>query len=548
MLMERMLMAQSIYAGSIDNCTVLLGDFDDQPDLFTLHMGTMMSNGIEHYILADIHSGSQNMALIQIDIPDGVTVTRIVATWSGGGAPRYTLMHNSYNWTGSNHITTQYPGATNDQTGLSLSGGYVGIQLNGDFPAMPTLDKLTFYYNVDEGYANPWSVNCIPETPLVIKSYFTGSNGTNIHGYTPALGGAISVTTGTMEINSNRALVTSSTADAMFDTFYGAGEIEFTFIIGAAIDEFAPSIIFRGSTTDRYMIVYFSGDGLLQIYRRTVSTFTAVATGSWSANTSPHQGKVVFYENDVEVFLDGSSALTYTMDEDNDHFGTLVGFRGFKFGSDADKFDNFTFKVPAEMVWQNWPGDLVSTPFTDDFGDANGTSLLTTGYSNQFGSWTTQSGKGVNGTSAGATSGYTVVYDAGQPDHGVEVAASTPSSGYFIPGVSGRWVDANHFIEFEVNNRPSYVGHQGAGVWFYDGTVFHPIVTHSLTPAVSTTYTMRLWFKGEYVFAEIVGAGIKMAAKCSQYTSATRAGLFEANDAVSGISGGVYDSLSIVVG
>lgn len=379
----------------------------------------------------------------------------------------------------------------------------------------------------------------------VVSTAFTASNGTSVDSFALTVGGTIDVVSGTMEIQGNAAIVTSGSADAIVYTKYGAGRVGFLFKCGAANGNFAPSLIFGGVQTDRYMMAYFSGDGALQIYRRNVGTFTAVETGSWSADASWHLGEVEFYEGAVEVFIDGVSALTYTMDEANDWFGTIIGFRGFTFGSDEDAFDDFTFTVPGEMEWQDYPGEL-GAGFTDDFGDANGTSLTTTGWSNQLGTWTTQGGVAVNGTSAGATSGYTVVYDTGETDHGAEVVVHTHASDDFIPGIAARWVDADHFVEGELNSRPGYSGYAGSGVWWYDGTIFHPIMTNYLVPTHDTSYTLRMWTRGDYIFYEVVEAGIQMAAKFSQYPTATKVGLFEANSTGDGIGGNTFNDFEVI--
>lgn len=404
---------------------------------------------------------------------------------------------------------------------------------------MPLSGQLMQMAAAAEGSSPP------PAETDVVYTPFVAANGTNVNGFALDVGGTITVTNGAMEIQSNHAIVTSSEADALVDTYYGSGSVEMTFVLGGTNANFAPCIIFRATTTTRYMMAYFSGDGALNLYNRSVGSYSLVASGSWSADASPHVGKVVFAENDVEIFVDGVSALTYSQNEATDWYGTSVGFRGYTFGGNTDSFASFTYTIPTTMVWADYPAGL-STVFSDDFGDPNGTSLLATGWSDEFGIWTTESGHAENADDTGAPENNTVVYQTSAVNHGAEVVVTTPATGTFIGGLSGRWDNYNGYVEVEVNSRVAYIGPTGAGVWYRSGVLFHPIVTHELTPTNSTSYTMRLWFRGNYVFAEVVEVGIRMAAQCAQFVTATKVGLYEANHAASGLNGNDFDDFTAI--
>lgn len=374
-----------------------------------------------------------------------------------------------------------------------------------------------------------------PDSGVVgFQDAFTDSNGTNLTAHAPDVdaGDATwSADEGTITVESNVAVVGAGTADYTIDTYYSAGRLSGRYKCGAANGNFAPSISFRGVEPGRYMLAYFSGDGSGVLYRRNTGVgFTTLDTFTCPSDTSWHDFEIVFFEYDIEVFIDSVSVCTYTAD-DNDYNGTFIGLRGFKVSSDADAFDDLTFTIPADMEYSAFPGDFSTPVFTDDFGDANGTQLGAIGWTEHTGDWTTESGHAEQALTSAPVMGYLATVDAGTPDFAVEVAVTTPATGDFIMGVCVRFQDSDHFLEWELNKSSAPL--EGSGLYWYDDdvdTVFHRIVTHAFSPANATTYTFQVRCKGTYFIAEVVEAGIIVAAQCSKFAAASETGLFEFRD------------------
>lgn len=144
------------------------------------------------------------------------------------------------------------------------------------------------------------------------------------------------------------------------------------------------------------------------------------------------------------------------------------------------------------------------------------------------GNWLMQGGSIVQTDTAAPVTGYLATVDAAS-DFALTVTITTPPAGYFITGVCFRVQDLTHFVEVELNNSPAYNGWAGFGCWSYSNSgVFQPIVTHYLTPANDTTYTLRLSVLDTLIVAEC--AGVVMAGTSALYRTSTRVGLFEARD------------------
>lgn len=122
------------------------------------------SINVDDWIVADSPVGGQYMARFKVDLADDCHLNsvyyRIV---NNGGFPRVTIMHNATAWDGisSDYLATYVAGDDfHTFTGLDVSGGYLGIQINANSPSQTLMNDLIL--RSDEiGAVNPFEEsNC----------------------------------------------------------------------------------------------------------------------------------------------------------------------------------------------------------------------------------------------------------------------------------------------------------------------------------------------------------------------------------------------------
>lgn len=365
-----------------------------------------------------------------------------------------------------------------------------------------------------------------PDTVLLDDS-LTGSDGTDLTAHTPEVGGPWVNWGGSLQLSGNVALVVTD-GTRVADT--GRADVTITARIkcGAANGNFAPTVILRGTDSTHYLMVYFSGDGNLQLYWRRDATFELLATTTWSADASWHDVVVATDGTDIAVTIDGGAPWdTWSLQQ---AAGTFHGIRGFKVAANADSFDDVLVEAVASPT--TYPGPYVTSLLTEDFNESNGTTLASLGFTEGNGAWTCQSNQAEQADVDGDANGYTVYDDVVEAEVALECKITTPSSGQFITGLAFRIQDATHFIEVELNTSTTYTPNKGFGCWYTNGGVtFIEVVTSPFVPVVNTTYTVRVTLIGTRVICEVVEAGLRMEGDTAMFQTETEHGLFEYRDA-----------------
>lgn len=373
----------------------------------------------------------------------------------------------------------------------------------------------------------------VPGLDEVIVDAFSGTDGTALSSHAPGLGGAAwTALAGSITIQSGVAVCQSATSVATQHTRHVDGRITCRLKCGGANANYAPSIVFRGTDSLHYLYVYFSGDGKLELWSLMRDSnapygpvYTKLAETTWSADTAWHTAAVTYQENAVTVSVDGGAAWEVTLDRGVEVRGTDVGVLGFVYGGQKDSFDDFRFDSWPGARATAYPGEFGTVAISDAFTGADGTRLNTVGWTEDSGTWVIASNKADQTGSVG-TAGNICTQDAGAADFAVELALTAPTN--CTGGLAFRAQDATHFVELELNNYAYWNGWAGFGIWYYDDTgLFYCVGLHNFQAVVGETYTLRLRAKGTLLIAECVEAGIVLVARCSQFTSATKVGLFE---------------------
>lgn len=359
---------------------------------------------------------------------------------------------------------------------------------------------------------------------VLLRDAFTGSDGTELSAHTPEEGGPWIDWGGSIQLSSNTAVIVT---DGTYAADCGRSDVTIACRIkcGAANGNFAPSIVLRGSNDTHYLIVYFSGDGNLQLYWRHGGAFDLLATTTWSADANWHDVVVTTDGTNISVIIDGGAPWeTFSMQQ---AAGTFHGIRGFQLAGSADAFDTILIDAVPAIVF---PAPYSNVLDSEDFNAANGTTLASRGWTVGNGTWTCQTNQGENADVDGDAQGYTVYRDEVTGDCAIEVVMTTPSSGQMIGGLSFRVQDSTHFIEIELNTSTTYTPQRGFGCWYTNGGAFIELMTSHFVPASNTPYTIRVTCVGTRITCEVVEAGLIMSTDSAQFQAETEFGLFEYRD------------------
>jgi hypothetical protein len=354
-------------------------------------------------------------------------------------------------------------------------------------------------------------------------------------------GSGWSAVTGSITVQGNQAQCQSGTNDYQTVGAYHNIKLVCDIKCGEATANCAPSIIFRGTASNRYLFAYFSGDGNGVLYYRNGGSFNQIGTFLWAADTSWHTVTITAIGTTITIQID--SGMVWTFANITVQAGGLnCGIRGFINGGNKDMFDGF--HVYGDPTEDDFPGTLFpNNVLTDNFTYADTTRLNTFGWTEDVGTWQVDTNKAKQTLTSSPTNGYVVEQDFGIYDLAVEVKITTPASGGSICGILFRSQDKDNYIEVELNtsNAPT----KGFALWYTNNSgVFTEIASADFTPATSTTYTFRIWAKGNVIKAHLVEANLIILGYCDMFLKATRAGLFEARDGTR-INPNLYDDYKV---
>jgi len=367
-----------------------------------------------------------------------------------------------------------------------------------------------------------------PLSPIDLLMYdsFTGTNGDALAAHSPDIGAYTwEAWGGSMTIQSNTAQCQGATT--IYAANLGRPDVTITCQIkaGAGGANNAAIIVCRGINLNNFLIIYFSGDGAFSIQKRSGGSYSTInAGGSWPYDTNFHTAKVVCEDTRIEVYCD--DVLKWEGDVPTFASGTYFGLMGFVSGANKDSFDDF--RVYGKRRVNAFPGEFIANSFTDPFTGADTTRLNTFGWTEDAGTWQISGNKATQTGAAAPTNGYVVSRDVGLVDVALEVKITTPAASGFICGLVFRMVDANHYVEAELN---THATQGGFALWYTNNSgAYIEIARHDkvvFTPANNTTYTMRIRAKGQLIIAELVESNLKLVGYCRQFMKATKVGLFE---------------------
>ena len=386
------------------------------------------------------------------------------------------------------------------------------------------------------------TVNDLIPVPQISKANdtFSDTNGTNLNAHTMDLGPGWTTIAGSITIQSNQAVCQNGTNDYQFDCGFNDVKIVADFKCGEATANCAPTIVLRGTSNTRRLLIYLSGDGNGSIYNQNAGSFTPLATFTWTADTNLHTATVVAVGTTITLQIDSGMVWTFANIRQQAG-GTLCGIRGFVNGGNKDAFDNF--QVYADETESAFPDPFVTNILTDAFTHSDTTRLNTFGWTEEAGQWQVDTNQAKQTLTSAPTNGYVVDRDEALSDLAIEVTITTPSSGGSICGIVLRGQDKNNYIEVELNttNAPA----KGFALWYTNNSgTFTEIASTEFTPATNTTYTLRIQAKGNYIIAYLVEANLRISGFCDMFLTATNVGLFEARDG-SRINPNFYDSYKV---
>lgn len=366
-------------------------------------------------------------------------------------------------------------------------------------------------------------------TNLILEDTFTGADGTNLTAHTPDIAtGTWSATAGTITIQSNTAVCQAGTNDYQIDTTWNQVKVVCDIKCGEATANCAPTIIFRGTSSTKYLMVYMSGDGNGVLYFRNGSSFTSLGTFLWSADTNWHTVTVTAVGTIITIQIDSLTPMVFA-NIIRQAGGTICGIRGFINGGNKDSFDNF--RVYCDLNETVFPSSVFPTTlYTGTFTYANGTRWNTFGWTEETGVWVVESNQGLQTGTSSPANGYVVDRQiTGSYNAAIECKITTPSAGGSICGIVFRSVDKNNYVELELNTTNADTS--GFALWYTNNTAsFTEIGGVPFTPASNTTYTFRVRFYDDFIVAQLVEAGLVIAGYCNMFKESTKIGVFEARD------------------
>lgn len=373
--------------------------------------------------------------------------------------------------------------------------------------------------------AVPYPSGVTPPTPnTLLQDAFVGTNGTDLASHTPDVGGPWVNWGGSIQIQSDTAKIIT---DGTYVADCGQAEISIAARIkcGAANGNFAPTVVFRGTDSTHYLIIYFSGDGNLQLYWRNGS-FSLIDTTTWSADANWHDVVVATDGTNITVTIDGGAPWNTACLQQA--AGTFCGIRGFTSGGNSDSFESIEVTGFTPSVF---PAPF-STPIdSENFNQANGTTLASLGWTEGNGTWTCESNQAEQALTGAPVNGYTAYRNEATGDCAIEATFVTASSGQLIGGLCFRVQDSSHYIELELNTSGAYSPQKGFGCWYFNGGVsYAELMTSAFVPAANTAYTLRVTLSGTRIICECVEAGLRMECDSSQFQTETEHGLFEYRD------------------
>lgn len=367
-------------------------------------------------------------------------------------------------------------------------------------------------------------------TNLILEDNFTGANGTNLTAHTPDIAtGTWSAVAGSITIQSNTAVCqTAGANDYQINTTWNQVKIVCNVKCGATTANHAPAIIFRGTSTTRYLMVYMSGDGNGVLYLRSGGSFTALGTFLWAADTNWHTVTVIAVGTIISVQIDSLDPMIFSNIVAQSG-GTTCGVRGFVNGGNKDSFDSF--KVYCDLNEKVFPSSVFPTTlYTGTFTYSNGTRWNTFGWTEETGVWVVESNQGLQTGTTAPTNGYIVDRQiTGSYNAAIECKITTPAVGGSVCGIAFRSVDKNNYVEVELNTTNAATS--GFALWYTNNSgAFVQIAGTAFTPAVNTTYTFRVRFYDRFMIAQLVEAGLVIAGYCDLFKESTKIGVFEYRD------------------
>lgn len=379
-----------------------------------------------------------------------------------------------------------------------------------------------------------------------LKNYhvnrFTDLDGRNLTAYTPDFGSGWTSWTGNINIYSNVAVVKSAVSRYVINTELSDCVITARFKCGNNNGNYAPGIIFKGSSPTYYPYLYISGDGNLQIWYYNGFGYYLSTGTTWAADANWHTVVLKCSGTTITTTIDNGTPWIVT-DFVMTYHGTYCGISGWMYGGLSDSFDDF---VVSGTSFPIFPSNYNKMLWSDSFESLDNTHLSTRGWTETTGSWVCSSGSAIQTLTSMPTCGYIATKDIGLKEYALETKITTPSTGYFITGLAFRFIDINNFIELEINNSPTYTGFCGFGCWYFNGVQFYQIMSRYLLPQNNTVYTIRLKVQGNKIFAELVEIGLRMIGSSTLYASGSKVGLFEARDA-SRPNANTYDNFKIYI-
>jgi len=167
---------------------------------------------------------------------------------------------------------------------------------------------------------------------------FTAANGTPLASYTPEVGAAFSIDSGTWEINNNAARMTDNTDGRLCHVDVGASNYIMTasLVSDSWADRF-PGMVFRFVDSSNFWLAQIQGT-LLILYECTAGGFTSRASQTVSVvNGVPGTFQAVVGASSISVTFNGTP-VSYSSTQHNS--ATKVGFR---FGASTPNPSNATY-------------------------------------------------------------------------------------------------------------------------------------------------------------------------------------------------------------